>query len=94
MQEFPLWLSHIKPVSMRTQVQSLAPLSELRILRYHELKSQMAQILRCCGCGVGRQRQLNFSPKPGNFPYTASAALSKKQRMHIKSFAPKNIINK
>ena len=26
-----------------------------------------AQILRCYGCGVGRQLQLQYNPWPGNF---------------------------
>ena len=25
-----------------------------------------AQIHRCCGCGIGRQLQLQFDPSPGN----------------------------
>ena len=40
-------------VSMRTQVQSLASLSGLRIQRD-------------CGCGIGRPLQLQFDPKPEN----------------------------
>ena len=45
--EFPLWCSELQTqlVSMRMWVQSLAPLSGLRIWR-------------CCGCGIGWQLQL------------------------------------
>ena len=28
--------------------------------------TDVAQIPRCCGCGVGQRLQLQFDPKPGN----------------------------
>ena len=53
--EFPLWLSGLRTwlVFMRMWVWSLTLLSGLRIRRG-------------CGCGVGQQLQLRFSPYPGN----------------------------
>ena len=55
----------IRLVSMRMQVRSLASLRELRIQRCCELlcRSEIAQILHCCGCGS----VLTTSLGPGNF---------------------------
>ena len=41
----------------------------------------MAQIWRCCSCGVGQQLQLQLDPWPGNLQtYAAGAALKKKKK--------------
>ena len=64
---------------MRTQVRSQASLSGLRIRRWGERVGR-----RCildpespsrCGSGGGWRLQLQFDPKPGNFPYAVAAAL-------------------
>ena len=55
--------------STRTQVWSLASISGLRILRYHELWCRSQLWLKSgvgCGCGVGQQLQLCFGPSPRN----------------------------
>ena len=50
--------------SMRMQFRSLASLGGLRTQCCLELqcRSQMAQVLSCCGCGIGRQPHLQFNP--------------------------------
>ena len=42
-----------------------------------------AQILSCCGSGVGQWLQLQLDPQPGNLPYAAGAAqeMAKKKKM-------------
>ena len=66
LQELLLWLSALRTwlVSMGIGVWSLALLSGLGIWRCQELwlKSNKAWILCFCGCGVGRQLQLQFDP--------------------------------
>ena len=72
--------------SMRTQVQSLSSLNELRIWHCHELWYKVAEAARiwcCCGCGVGQQLQLWLDPWPGNPPYAEGAVLKKKKKDKI-----------
>ena len=46
--------------------------------------AEAAQILRCCGCGVGRQLSSNFTPA-WELPYAASVALKSKKRKRKKA---------
>ena len=65
----PLWLSGLRThlVSMRTQIESLASLSGLRILHCHELWHRSA--------GAALIQHL-----AGELPYAASAALKGKKK--------------
>ena len=38
----------------------------------------MAQILRCCGCSIGQQLQLQFNPLAWELPYATGMALKRK----------------
>ena len=42
--------------------------------------TDVAQILHCCGCGIGWQLQLQFSPLTWELPYAAGAALKRKKK--------------
>ena len=57
------WLTNLSR-NHEVAVQSLAPLSGLRIQRCHELVqvADTAQILRSSGCGIGWQLQLRLDP--------------------------------
>ena len=40
----------------------------------------MAQILRCCGCGVGQQLQLQFHPRLGTSIYQGCSPKKQKKK--------------
>ena len=63
--QFPLWISRLKTRHSVHEDEGSIPglnqwVKDLALLQ--DLVSDAAEILRCCGCGVGRQLQLLFDP--------------------------------
>ena len=77
-----LWLSGLRTQRCRCEVSGSIP-GLARWVKDPELPQAVVQladvapILSCCGCGVGRQLQLQFDPQPGNLHMPMGAALKR-----------------
>ena len=81
--EFLLLLSRLRTqlVSMRLQVWYLTSLwvKGLALPWAVVQVTDLAQILHCCGCGVGQQLQLRFNPLAWEHAYALGAALKRQK---------------
>ena len=72
-------------VSVRMQVQSLAPLHGLRLLVLLQAVAWVidaARIPHCYDCGIGMPLQLAWKLQPGNYQCLRCGLKKKKKKLH------------